>query len=394
MKSKRLISLFSGCGGMDLGFHGDFNIHTSIVNPNIHTSWLKQEKKHWVTLERTGFEIVFANDILHSAEKAWTSYFTKKCGHDIFINKDIVDVVKNMKLEKSTIPQKIDIVIGGFPCQDFSVAGKRKGFQSHKSTQNTILSTSDTNNRGTLYKWFKEVISLTNPKIFIAENVKGLLTIPNAIDTIIEDFQNINDGFIAAPIQVLNAKEYGIPQNRERIFIICINKKYIKHDHILQDIINGSLSLYPKPTHGQEYPYTTLKHIFNDLPEPEKALNDKAQQSYSRAKFTKGKQGNIEINLNGVSPTIRAEHHGNIEYRRLSNENGGKIARESHLLERRLTVRECARIQTFPDDYQFVDSSLGLSASSAYKIIGNAVPPVLAYHIAKHIENIWDDIFV
>lgn len=110
-------------------------------------------------------------------------------------------------------------------------------------------------------------------------------------------------------------------------------------------------------------------------------------------------QGQSEVNLSSIGPTIRSEHHGNIEYRRLSKENGGKNTEEleSGLPERRLTVRECARIQTFPDDYKFVFKASkerkALSASSAYKIIGNAVPPLLAYHIAKHLETNWDKYF-
>ena len=100
----------------------------------------------------------------------------------------------------------------------------------------------------------------------------------------------------------------------------------------------------------------------------------------------------------GSDRTIRAEHHGNIEYRRLSKEHGGILDKElkKGLKERRLTPRECALIQTFPLDYEFVipreDNKQGyiLSPSAAYKIIGNAVPPLLAYHIGKRIENLWN----
>lgn len=100
--------------------------------------------------------------------------------------------------------------------------------------------------------------------------------------------------------------------------------------------------------------------------------------------------------MDGIAPTIRSEHHGNIEFRRLSIEHGGKIRNEldTGLKERRLTVRECARLQTFPDDYHFVmpggDGYGRVSASEAYKLIGNAVPPLLAYHIAKRLEGNWD----
>lgn len=106
-------------------------------------------------------------------------------------------------------------------------------------------------------------------------------------------------------------------------------------------------------------------------------------------------QGQSEVNIDGIGPTIRAEHHGNIEFRRLSKEHGGKINEELEigLPERRLTPRECALIQSFPPDYQFIipksRNRFLISASSAYKLIGNAVPPLLAYHIAKRIEKLW-----
>ena len=110
-------------------------------------------------------------------------------------------------------------------------------------------------------------------------------------------------------------------------------------------------------------------------------------------------QGQNEVKLDGVGPTIRSEHHGNIEFRRLSLQNGGTHSQElaAGLQERRLTVRECARIQTFPDSYEFIikktKEQKGLSSSDAYKIIGNAVPCVLAYNIAKNIEQKWNNYF-
>lgn len=102
-------------------------------------------------------------------------------------------------------------------------------------------------------------------------------------------------------------------------------------------------------------------------------------------------QGQTEVNLKGLAPTIRSEHHGNIEFRRLSLENGGKIEDEFDLPQRRLSVRECARIQTFPDDFEFVGN--GVCGSDAYKLVGNAVPPLLAYHIAKRLDELWESFF-
>ena len=120
---------------------------------------------------------------------------------------------------------------------------------------------------------------------------------------------------------------------------------------------------------------------------------------YSKAKYLPKGQGNIEIKLDSIAPTIRAEHHGNIEFRRLSAENGGMLAEElaAGLKERRLTVRECARIQTFPDTYRFIlektAENKSVSASDAYKIIGNAVPCVLAYNIAMQLAENWNKYF-
>jgi DNA (cytosine-5)-methyltransferase 1 len=147
-------------------------------------------------------------------------------------------------------------------------------------------------------------------------------------------------------------------------------------------------------------PPVILDTIFKNLPEPEQSL-DPSQIYYSKAKFMgKHCQGQTEINLNGIGPTIRSEHHGNIEFRRLSLENGGKNKHEiinKKLIERRLTPRECALIQTFPPDYELViPNSSGrflISPSIAYKLIGNAVPPLLAYHLARRIEDLWDTYF-
>lgn len=132
------------------------------------------------------------------------------------------------------------------------------------------------------------------------------------------------------------------------------------------------------------------------MKEPEKS-DDKAQQVYSKAKYYGKMQGSSEINLNDIGPTIRSEHHGNIEFRRLNEEHGGTHNDElsKGLPERRLSVRECARIQTFPDDYEFIfnDGTEKVNSSEAYKVIGNAVPPLLGYAIGKRLEAIWNNLF-
>ena len=108
-------------------------------------------------------------------------------------------------------------------------------------------------------------------------------------------------------------------------------------------------------------------------------------------------QGQKEISLEKIGPTIRSEHHGNIEFRRLSKEHGGVLKGELKrgMKERRLTVRECARIQTFPDDFQFVfKNEFGsVNSSQAYQIIGNAVPPLLGFNIAMRLQENWKRYF-
>ena len=110
-------------------------------------------------------------------------------------------------------------------------------------------------------------------------------------------------------------------------------------------------------------------------------------------------QGQTEVKLDSIAPTIRAEHHGNIEFRRLSLENGGSNIEELEkgLSQRRLTIRECARLQTFPDDYQFIlpktEQNVSVNASNAYKLIGNAVPCILAFNIAMSLAEKWTKYF-
>ena len=256
--------------------------------------------------------------------------------------------------------------------------------------------------------WMKEVVSLVQPSIFVAENVKGLTTLEDAKEVIEHDFANAADGgYLVIPARVLHAANYGVPQSRERIIFYGFKRNALKDDAIeaLSDLIeHEEYDPYPRPTHAYNvegeglYHFVTCREALAGLEEPETAT-DIAQTKYSKAKYLPKGQGNIEIKLDSISPTIRSEHHGNIEFRRLSAENGGTHTEElaAGLEQRRLTIRECARIQTFPDDYQFILSKTAqnksVSASDAYKIIGNAVPCVLGYHIAMRLAENWDKYF-
>lgn len=400
----KLLSLFSGCGGMDIGFEGDFLCLKKSINNNLHPEWIKATYGDWVQVAPTIFDTVFANDIRPDAKAAWVSYFEKRKANanEIYHLDSIVDLVKRARSGEAVFPDSVDIVTGGFPCQDFSIAGKRLGFNSHKSHLGVALTDDEPSveSRGQLYMWMREVISLTSPKLFIAENVKGLTNLEDAKEVIERDFSEAgNGGYIVVPAKVLYAPDYGVPQSRERVIFFGFKKSALNSDAcraLSMAVIPEQYDPYPVKTHGENlFPVVTCKDAFVALDEPEES-SDISQMKYSKAKYMGSHcQGQTEVKLDSVGPTIRSEHHGNIEFRRLSAEHGGKYIDELErgLQERRLTIRECARIQTFPDDYQFIlkktAQNKSVSSSDAYKIIGNAVPCVLAYNIAKSIESKW-----
>ena len=411
---RNVLSLFSGCGGMDLGFEGNFEVIKDCINENIHPDWISNStsKGSKVLLTNTCFKTIFANDIKKEAQIAWTNYFSKRnVPSSIYWTDSIVNLVKLYKeIGLSVFPKNIDVVTGGFPCQDFSIAGKRLGFNSQTSHDGKKINDNQlpqSESRGQLYMWMKEVISIVQPKVFVAENVKGLVNLGDVKKIIERDFSSIGgNGYIVVNAKVLHAADYGVPQSRERVIFLGFKKSALKPEALKalsQEIIPDEYNPYPNKTHSwseekKEYKKpVTLSKALSGLQEPN-CTKDLSQKHYSKAKYMGAHcQGQTEIKLDSIGPTIRSEHHGNIEYRRLSIEHGGKYIKELEhgKIERRLTIRECARIQTFPDDYEFVfkKENMSLSASEAYKVIGNAVPPLLGYHIAKRLEKLWDKFF-
>ncbi len=326
MSNYKVVSLFSGCGGLDLGIEGDFYYLG----------------KHY---EKNPFEIIWANDINQKACLTYRKNFRDTeivCGDITRILSPDKDIISLLDFE-AKIPDA-DVVVGGFPCQDFSVAGKRQGL---------------TVQRGKLYQSMAKVIEMIRPKVFVAENVKGLISWENglAVKTIIEDFSQL--GYVV-DFKVFNAADYGVPQSRERVIIVGIRKD-----------LPAKIE-WAKPTHSETNrdlkPWMTIKEAIGDL-EDEERHNSLANSGYSKARLFEGKQGNTKTKADKPAPTMRAEHHGNIEFH--------------YSLPRRLSAREAARIQTFPDEFVFLNST-----SDAYRQIGNAVAPVFAWHIAKMIENI------
>lgn len=409
----RVLSLFSGCGGMDLGFEGHF-----IANRKSFAADDERIERvindDWLLLRPTRFRTVFANDILPEACVAWNAYM-RRFGHspEIYHCQSVVELVKAQQAGADIFPGDIDVVTGGFPCQDFSVAGKRQGFDSLKDDkgQSRTADKPSEETRGKLYYWMKQVIDITRPKIFVAENVKGLVNLGNVKDIIQKDFASADgNGYIVLPPKVLHAGNYGVPETRERVIFIGVRRDALRPEAIQaleSEVTPAEYDPYPIPTHAGNIkdesllPAVTTRDVLKGLKEPMETA-DESQRYYSGAKYLhNGSQGQTEINLDGMGPTIRSEHHGNIEFRRLSAEHGGKQAEElaEGLKERRLTPRECALIQTFPPDYPFViklegKRSFFLSPSGAYKVIGNAVPPVLAFHLATRLEQLWPKYFV
>lgn len=320
---------------MDRGFEGGFTIFG----------------QHYA---RNPFDVVHASDLSKPTTTVYNANFTHHSQHQDINTLDV-----------STLPDA-DIVIGGFPCQPFSLSGSRQGFDDEKG-------------RGQLYLQMKRVIDHVRPKMFIAENVDGLRSKKDdadvyALNKIVEDFSS--DGY-DVEFRVLKAVDYGVPQTRVRIIIIGKRKDLI-----------GSIR-YPAPTHSKNsetdglLPYRTTFDAISDL----EALLDSAgapqnhtTKDYSKAKFYPGKtsQGNAKEKANKPAHTVRAEAHGN-QYAHYNSVDADP-ANPDMTTWRRLTVRECARIQTFPDSFIFP-----VAQSEAHKQIGNAVPPVLAWFVAQSI---------
>ena len=290
-----VLSLFSGCGGMDLGFEGDFEVLRASINSKINNHWnVMPIDENWVKLPKNRFHTVFANDIRDDAKAAWTNFFGKRgiCTSTYYLD-SIVDLVKLYKENGIPVfPENIDIVTGGFPCQDFSIAGKRRGFDSDKShTGKKIVdkNSPSVESRGQLYMWMREVISITQPKIFIAENVKGLVNLGDVKTVIEHDFSTIaENGYLVVPARVLHAADYGVPQSRERVIFFGFKKSALTkqaYEALSMKDIPEEYDPYPIVTHSYNnndpklLPPVTLRQAFVGLEEPDKS-SDVSKQKY------------------------------------------------------------------------------------------------------------------
>ena len=327
--SPKMVSIFTGCGGLDLGFH----------------------------LE--GYETIWANDFAEWAVKTFARNFG-----DVIVLKDITTIDPYTDV---SIPD-CDLVLGGFPCQDFSIIWKQPGLNGK---------------RGGLFRHFAEFVDAKKPKAFVAENVKGLITANKgkAIETIIKDFENIAPGYIVKP-HLYNFAEYGVPQFRERVLFVGIR------------IDTGFDFIHPKPTHGpnSNQPYFTSGQALEGVekvPYNNEKINIKEKTRKMLELIPEGGNfrdvpQNSPFYVNGMISHV---------YRRLKLDEpaktiiaaGGGGTWGYHYPEpRALTNRERARLQSFPDDFVFEGN-----ITEVRRQIGNAVPPQGVRPLARKLKPLF-----
>ena len=305
----RIISLFSGAGGLDLG------------------------------LIQAGNDIVWANDI----DKDAVATYRENIGNHI-----VCDDIKNIDI--ASLPDA-EVVVGGFPCQGFSLANRLRALED---------------DRNQLYKFFYNTIKTKQPKFFIAENVKGILSLGkgDAIKQILSDFEGA--GYVTT-VNLVNMADYGVPQTRQRVLIIGQRK----------DLGAEMLFQFPKPNHskdGNELPkWVSIKDAIDHFPDPDKE-NNVVNHIYSAYKVEyRNFTGHRQTDPDKPSPTILARGNG----------KGGVCAIPHYNGMRRLSIRESASVQTFPENFHFVGSM-----NACYRQIGNAVPVRFAKLLGEELKRL------
>lgn len=325
----KIISLFSGCGGLDLGF------------------------------ERAGFEISIANEY---DPTIWETY---KINHPS--TKLIEGDIRN--IQESDFPDDIDGIIGGPPCQSWSEAGSLRGIND---------------SRGKLFYDYIRILKSKQPKFFLAENVSGMLANRHseAVRNIIEMFKECGYDLT---ISLVNAKDYGVPQERRRVFYIGFRRDL------------GVRFKFPVGSTADEKKRLTLRDTIWDLQftaVPAGARNYHNPKAINNNEFFTGAYSPIFMSRNRVKGwdeqafTVQAsgrqcQLHPQAPKMKFVEQNKREFVRGKEYLYRRMTIREIARIQGFPDDFKFIYNY----TDDAYKMIGNAVPVNLAYEVAVAIKT-------
>ena len=318
MEKLKVASLFCGCGGTDVGLLGNFDFLG----------------KHYAS---NNMEIVYANDIDDNACKIFNENFDIKPD-----NRDI------RKINSSELPD-FDILTGGFPCQSFSIIAqnpKRLGVKD---------------DRGKLFFEMCRILRDKQPKCFIAENVKGLLTAnqKSAFPLIMDEFKN--SGY-DVKYMVLNSANYGVPQKRERVIIVGFRKD-----------LNINFT-FPNHVITNEDLFEPLKKVIDNNVDEKYYFSERAVEGMmkKREKMNKGRAQDIEkpcntvgahlakVSLNSTDPVLF---------------NGTRY--------RRFTPREVARIQSFPETFSLVGTE-----TAQYRALGNAIPPVMIWYVANKIKDL------
>lgn len=318
----RVAALFSGAGGLDLGF------------------------------KKAGFDVVWANEY---DKTIWETF--EKNHPETKLDRRSIRNIPNDEL-----PENIDGLIGGPPCQSWSLAGAMRGIED---------------DRGSLFYEYIRVLSHLKPKFFLAENVKGIVSKAHkqSFDHILNLF---DEAGYTCHYEVLNACDYGVPQTRERVFIIGFRKD-----------INVNFK-FPKPVKDKVYLNSVIKGLEDAIPHKKGTTlsskipnNEYLTGSFSTIFMSRNRRRNIDehsftIQAGGRHAPIHPLSPPMVKVDTDKFEFEGDYSKV-----RRLSVRECARIQTFPDDFIFYYSNV----NDGYKMIGNAVPVQLAFHIASSIKT-------
>lgn len=333
----KVFSLFTGCGGTDIGFHGDFEFNGKYF-------------------DKLPFQTEVAMDI--DVDSCLTINKNKKYfPHTTVINCDVT------KEHPSIFAcNNYDVLLGGFPCVTFSMAGKRAGIKD--------------NINGKLYKTFAEYVKILRPKVFIAENVRGILSANNgkAIQTIRKEFEDTGYNL---KIFSVNFADFEVSQLRNRVLFVGvrndIDREFVAPEYItkgkhipVKDVI-GNIPINVTNNNIMNVRADTVAKL-NAIPEGGNYLDLPAHLA------VKGLMSNIyrKLDRNKPSTTIIAS-------------GGGGTWGYHYDLPRPLTNRERARIQSFPDDLEFVGNN-----TEVRRQIGNAVPPVGIYHFATRVAELLD----
>lgn len=325
MSKYKVISLFAGCGGSDLGIQGGFTF--------------LGKKYH-----KNPVEFIHVSDIDAACVKTLNANFSSHAQQ--------IDV-RELDLSEC----KANIVVGGFPCQSFSTVNPTKNPYDA---------------RAQLYKQMLRIVRQTQPEVIVGENVRGLSVLHGGeiLKRIVSDMES--EGYVVQT-NILNAADYGVPQKRQRLIIVGVRKDLKR------------TFTYPQPTHSKEgtNKWVPLSKVIDNLALDEERyyFSERAVQGMKNAKNNM-KRG-LAQNLDEPCLTITS-HLAKVS---LNSRDPVLLVNPEQERYRRFTVREAARIQSFPDDFIFP-----VSETQAYKQIGNAIPPVLFWHIMQAVLRVLEPV--